>query len=480
MAVSAALVVPAAGFVLLRTRADLDGALVAPEQHFYIVSAVSLMSAALALMAAIAALRLANERLILLSLSFLSMAGFFSVHGLATPSFILEHEYHVIGFSARLSLVASAAFLAASAVGLPSGLARAVVSRRGTVLAGWTALLVVYGFVGLRFPGRIPPQIVSDDLFLRGTLVTTLALSLFAAWRYFRGYLLTRGPMYAAVALGSALVFEAQISMHFGTVWAYSWWLYHAVLVAGFGSVLWGVVVEYARGSSLFAAVASLGVGDPLAQVQSGYGGSVQGLAAALEARDGYTLGHGRRVSVLALLMGERLNLSAVRLRALVQGAFLHDIGKIAVPDGILHKPGKLEADEYDVVKGHSARGEDILESSGISGVELAIVRHHHERFDGRGYPDGLAGEGIPLEARIVAVADVYDSLRSDRAYRAAWRRDEARDFIRRAAGVEFDPSCVEAFLAVVDRWEEQCSSGADRVIAGERGRSSEAHHHIA
>ena len=147
----------------------------------------------------------------------------------------------------------------------------------------------------------------------------------------------------------------------------------------------------------------------------------------------------------------------------MAQGALLHDVGKIGIPDRILHKIGKLTADEYAVIQGHPAHGDSILAEAFAGSVERAVVRHHHERFDGRGYPDGLAGEGIPLEARIAAVADVYDALRSARAYREAWERDDGLDLIRSEAGQHFDPDAVDAFFAVVDRWEAKFSADHER-----------------
>ena len=160
--------------------------------------------------------------------------------------------------------------------------------------------------------------------------------------------------------------------------------------------------------------------------------------------------------------MGEHVGLAPWRLRGLAQGALLHDIGKIGVPDGILRKPGPLTDEEYEEIKHHPERGELMLGAAFTGKVELAVIRHHHERFDGSGYPDGLAGSAIPFEARIATVADVYDALRSARAYRGPWDRPMALDYLREQAGVIFDPECVEAFFAVVDHWELQFSADAE------------------
>ncbi|MEX2373704.1 MAG: HD-GYP domain-containing protein, partial [Dehalococcoidia bacterium] len=171
---------------------------------------------------------------------------------------------------------------------------------------------------------------------------------------------------------------------------------------------------------------------------------------------DGYTLGHGERVAALAVLIGQKMKVPGSRLRGIAAGALLHDVGKIGVPDAILHKPGALTDTEGDVIREHPARGADMLRNHFNQRVEEHVIRHHHERWDGTGYPAGLAGEAIPLEARIAAVADVYDALRSNRAYRDAFVREEAVRMVLDGAGEHFDPRCVQAFLAVVDRWEER------------------------
>ena len=228
-------------------------------------------------------------------------------------------------------------------------------------------------------------------------------------------------------------------------------------------AVCWGLFIEFARGRSPLLAMEGLTLRDPVAQVRAGYGDVVTALAASLEARDGYTLGHGERVSALAVMIGNEMRLPPGRLRAMAQGALLHDVGKIAIPDRILHKAGKLTADEYTVIQGHPAHGDSILAEAFGGSVERAVVRHHHERFDGRGYPDGLAGNAISIEARIVAVADVYDALRSARSYREAWGREQGLELIRGEARQHFDPDAVDAFFVVVDRWEQEFSADHER-----------------
>jgi putative nucleotidyltransferase with HDIG domain len=172
-------------------------------------------------------------------------------------------------------------------------------------------------------------------------------------------------------------------------------------------------------------------------------------LARAVEARDQYTGSHTLRVSDFALLLARRLGLSAEDLERIRVGTPLHDIGKIAVPDAVLRKPGKLTEAEFEEMKSHPVKGVAILESYPALRPVLPIVRSHHERWDGTGYPDGLAGEVIPLIARVVAVADTFDALTSDRCYRPGMPPGPAFDIIRQNAGTQFDRSCALAFLDI-------------------------------
>ncbi|WP_255808135.1 HD domain-containing phosphohydrolase [Deinococcus sp. KNUC1210] len=176
-------------------------------------------------------------------------------------------------------------------------------------------------------------------------------------------------------------------------------------------------------------------------------------LGLVLEARDLETHGHTGRTAQLATQIGLSLGLLPPALNHLQVGAFLHDLGKLVIPDAILHKPGSLTAEEWNVMQTHTTRGWELASRlPGLSAPTLEVIRHHHERWDGSGYPDGLANEDIPLEARIFAVCDVYDALISTRPYKDAWDPLEAMQEIQRQAGRHFDPQVVEAFLALFQR----------------------------
>jgi putative two-component system response regulator len=176
-------------------------------------------------------------------------------------------------------------------------------------------------------------------------------------------------------------------------------------------------------------------------------------LAAAAEFRDEDTAAHLRRISGYSVVLGRRLGMSMEDVGLLEQASPMHDIGKIGVPDSILLKPGRLTTKEFEVVKGHSEMGAKILSNPSSSLLQMAqtVARWHHERWDGSGYPYGLQGDDIPLVARIVALADVFDALACKRCYKDAISLEDAFKIIRNQSGKHFDPTVVEAFLAAAE-----------------------------
>ncbi len=175
-------------------------------------------------------------------------------------------------------------------------------------------------------------------------------------------------------------------------------------------------------------------------------------LAQSVEEKDEATEGHCSRIERLALQIGDRLGLSGDRLIALSYAAYLHDVGKVKVPDEILNKPGPLTDVEWDEMRRHPDYGAEMLREKEFLTDAAKIVRAHHERYDGTGYPRGLKGEEIPIEARIIAVVDAYDAMTSDRPYRKALTKEQAIEELKKNAGTQFDPRVVTAFLAVIGR----------------------------
>jgi putative nucleotidyltransferase with HDIG domain len=193
------------------------------------------------------------------------------------------------------------------------------------------------------------------------------------------------------------------------------------------------------------------------ARLQETYAGTLEALVAALDARDRETRGHSVRVSRLTMLLARELGVQEGTQEWLdmERGSLLHDIGKIGVADAILRKPGKLADDEWAEMRRHARIGYEMLKDIPFLAGAAEIVACHHERWDGKGYPRGLAGEQIPLGARIFALADAFDAMATDRPYRRARSYEECKAEIVRCAGTQFDPRVVEAFLRVYPRWVE-------------------------
>jgi putative nucleotidyltransferase with HDIG domain len=208
---------------------------------------------------------------------------------------------------------------------------------------------------------------------------------------------------------------------------------------------------------------------ESLLELNNAYRGTALVLGEVVEADDGYTGEHCKSVVALALLLGEEFALNGERRRNLEFGALLHDVGKIAIPKEIINKPGKLDPDEWTIIKTHTVEGQRMLDRVGgfMRQVGL-IVRSHHERWDGQGYPDGLAGETIPIEARIITCCDSWNAMRTDRPYRRALSHDAAVAELESNSARQFDPQVVEALLRVVSPAVEHVSS----TTIGELARS--------
>ncbi len=169
-----------------------------------------------------------------------------------------------------------------------------------------------------------------------------------------------------------------------------------------------------------------------------------------VDSRDAYTAGHSQRVHQLALAVGSELGLSGRELGTLGHAALYHDIGKAAIPDEILLKPARLTEDEWELMRRHSDEGARMVEEAGVPPAAVEAIRHHHEHFDGSGYPDGLAGEEIPVAARVIHVADAIDSMLTTRVYRPGRPAREALREVRAETGSQFCPRCVAALVRLV------------------------------
>lgn len=191
---------------------------------------------------------------------------------------------------------------------------------------------------------------------------------------------------------------------------------------------------------------------------------TVSMLAQSVELRDPYTFGHTQRVTEYSLLLGAQMQVSPEEAHTIKVGATLHDIGKIGIDDAILRKPGKLTAQEFDIMKSHTTKGAKIVEQLADLTPMVPIVRSHHERWDGGGYPDGTKGEDTPFLARIVSVADAFDAMTSDRPYRQGLPADVAFAEVEKQKGKQFDPDCANAFLAIRQNIVQQMQSDTKKI----------------
>jgi putative nucleotidyltransferase with HDIG domain len=197
-------------------------------------------------------------------------------------------------------------------------------------------------------------------------------------------------------------------------------------------------------------------LGQAVADLERSYDITLEALGDALDLKDSETEGHSKRVTAFTIALARALGLGPSDIRIIARGAFLHDIGKMAIPDAILLKPGRLSSEEQAVMREHCARGYHILRKIPFLHEAAEIVYSHQEYFDGSGYPRGLRGEEIPLGARVFAVADALDAITSDRPYRSANSFSSARREIHRCAGTQFDPMIVDTYLSLPDQlWQD-------------------------
>ncbi len=195
--------------------------------------------------------------------------------------------------------------------------------------------------------------------------------------------------------------------------------------------------------------------------------GILRSLVNALEAKDEYTGKHSERVTHFALKIARCMGCSHEELESLRTVGYLHDIGKIGIPDKILTKPGKLTSEEFDLIKQHPVIGESIVRDLGFSDLERSIIRHHHERWDGKGYPDGIGGEDIPLITRIISAADAFDAMSTNRAYRKALPMERIVQEFKRNKGTQFDPNVTDVVLDLIQEMQKKEEKGDD---GGKRG----------
>jgi HD-GYP domain-containing protein (c-di-GMP phosphodiesterase class II) len=423
---------------------------IAPAVHFYAVGMTALGAAAASVALTGIGARFSDTRTVLIGTAFAVMAALLALHGLGTPGFLFpDYRYGIVMITGGLTLPAGAAILALSAVELPRVLrgVKPLLVLQAVLLTGIMGL----GVAGLFYPSILPkvPAANSDEAM--ALLAFGLASFGILALRALRTYLLTRRIADLLVVIGLAWLAISLVAALTLTSTDLGWWLGHMFELDGILIVAIPVALDLAHSAQARPLAGDLGGADLVASEEVFLGSHVRAITLRLAQKDEYTEQHTRRVALRAVQVGESLGLSRRRLRALAIGGLVHDIGKLSVPDAILKKPGPLDDDEYQVVKGHADLGARLIdELGGFPDSVRRLVRDHHERLDGTGYPAGLRADELPLDTRIMAVCDVYDALISPRVYRGAWTHEQAMSLLRAGVGTSFDGRCVEALDGVL------------------------------
>lgn len=369
------------------------------------------------------------------------------VHGLVTPDVLYQDN---AAFRTSLMFAMPVAALVASPLIFPNTTFGRWAARRWR---DWTllALLGVFALASLvvflpdliSTPGPRDPFTISIAVVMVGVVG---AMSLRQLHLYELGQRLPNLVAALSLALLSATALLPIVGAPYS---AASWWLHAAGAIGVIGACV-GLGVSKRMSPTALDVLSPILSRDPLAAFELGLSPIVHQFVADLETKDQITRDHVIRTGELALRVGERLGLASRELRDLGLAAMLHDIGKVNTPDEILMKPARLTPEEYDVIKGHTVDGEAMLSAEPALAAAAQIVRSHHERVDGRGYPDGLRGEEIPVGSRIIAVCDAIDAMTHDRPYRKALPIQLGFAILREHAGSQWDTDVVHATIATL------------------------------
>ena len=416
--------------------------------HFSAVALGATVAALSAIALTVAGARRSDARAVLVGGAFSVMAALLVLHGLTTPGVIVGQN-GVVAFAGGATLPVGGAILALSV--LPVLRRPEAVRPLLALIAGSIVLIAALGGAAVLDPQLVPNVPEPGSPLAWSALVAGLVFFGALAYRAFRTYLLTHRLLDLVVVVGLFWLTTSLVAALLLTYLDLGWWLGHGFEIVGIALVGIPVAADLLRTVPSRPLVGDLRGADLVAAEEAFLGSQVRSLMVALAQKDEYTEEHTRRVALRAVQVGEELGLPSTRLRSLAVGGLLHDIGKLRCPDEILKKPGPLTDEEYAVVREHAEAGRKLLkELGGFGEPVLRLVRSHHERLDGSGYPQGLEEQEIDLDTRIMAVCDVYDALRSARVYREAWSHERAMALLRSSAETEFDTRCVDALERVL------------------------------
>jgi HD-GYP domain-containing protein (c-di-GMP phosphodiesterase class II) len=420
-----------------------------PTVHFYAVSATALLCAGLAVALGVLGVRRRDRRTASIGAGFTVMAALLAVHGLTTPGFLIDGEYTAaVGVSGALAVPLGGGVILASLLSRPRelGYVRDLVFLQ----IGVVAVMLAFGSLALLSPQTIPSIPVALRPLVWWIVAGNAVIYGVLALRALRTFQLTRRLGDLAVSAGLVWLAIGVATYLLSPVWSIGFWSGHLLELGAFLVVAAALVSDLVRATPSRALLSEIDVCDVVTEQEALLGAWVERLLARLATKDTSTREHTRRVAALAVQVGQEVGLRGGRLRGLAVAALLHDVGKLQVPDAILGKAGPLTPAEFAVIKRHPSDGEALLGHIGGFTSEAPLVRGHHERLDGSGYPDGLRGDELTLEVRILGVCDVYDALTSERVYRRAYEHSQALAILDRGRGGVFDADVLDALSRVV------------------------------
>ncbi|MEM9464364.1 MAG: HD-GYP domain-containing protein [Actinomycetota bacterium] len=417
-----------------------DRTWVAPTFLFWLVVVAASLCVVTASLVGVLAHRLDQLELGVVAAFFFGGSVLPLVHGITTPG-VLYGDNMATMTSVCLAIPAGAA--AAGFVAHGPGRWRVRLLTSGSLVAWLGVLLLVHPSARV-FPD---PGSAMGVAYALGAF----ALAIGFGWRHVRLAEIARRPQPLVVAIGYVLLGASALVFLGASMWSTYFWLAHAVDIAGVFLATIGALIVYHRHGSISAVLRPVTALAPRQAFEVGLSPVVHRFVADLEAKDVITRDHVIRTGALAVDVATELGLSPADVRRCGLVGLLHDVGKLEIPDEVLQKPGRLTDEEFEVMRRHASIGSELVAESEVLADLALAVRGHHERMDGRGYPDGLVGDEIPIVARVVSVCDSYDAMAYTRHYREGMDADRVRAILQEHAGAQWDAEVVEALLRVTE-----------------------------
>lgn len=382
------------------------------------------------------------------------VAGFFLsgsllplVHGITTPG-VLYEENTATMLSVFLT-IPIASYIALPTLFGRTAAGRFILMRWKLWVGAWVGASLVLSAVLLSAPNLLPAPVPGSPLSVAVALLMIVVTGAFSA-RHLRLAAISRDIRHASVALGFAWFGVSAAVWFDGAPLTIGFWTAHLFDIFGVIAATLGGYIAHRSSGSIDDVLRPITSTDPLSALEAGLDPIVHRFVASLEAKDTITRDHVVRTSALAVAVAEELRLPARELRRVGLAALLHDLGKLEIPDEILNKKGRLDPDEFAIIKTHPSIGARMVESSMVLEDIAPLIEAHHERMDGGGYPSGLAGDDLPFGASIISVCDAFDAIANTRQYRvgAGWER--ALDVLAEHAGTQWHPDVVRAATKLV------------------------------